>query len=51
MLLKAKAYVVGIVLVLAPIVIIPVHRAHEYYHLSYADGLYNLIVNHRFGPK
>jgi hypothetical protein len=33
-----------------PIVAVPIHRAHLVYHLSYADVLYNLIVDHRFGP-
>jgi hypothetical protein len=49
--MKAKIYLVALVLVAAPIVIIPIHRAHQYYHLSYADVLYNLAVNHQFGPK
>ncbi len=48
--LKTKIYLVVIVLVLMPVVIVPIHRAHQYYHQSYADVLYNLIVNHRFGP-
>jgi hypothetical protein len=29
---------------------VPIHRAHLVYHLSYADVLYNLIVDHRFSP-
>jgi hypothetical protein len=31
-----------------PIVAVPIHRAHLVYHLSYADVLYNLIVDHRW---
>jgi hypothetical protein len=50
MTLKSKIYLVGFVLILLPIVAVPVHRAHLVYHLSYADVLYNLIVDHRFGP-
>lgn len=48
--LKTKIYLVVIVLVLMPVVIVPIHRAHQSYHQSYADVLCNLIVNHRFGP-
>ena len=48
--LKAKIYLVGFVLLLLSLVAVPVHRAHVFYHLSYADVFYNLIVNHHFGP-
>jgi hypothetical protein len=48
--LKTKIYLVVLVLVLVPVVIVPIHRAHQYYHQSYADVLYNLVINHRFGP-
>lgn len=51
MTLKAKIYLVVLVLVLAPLVIVSIHRAHQYYRLSYADVLRNLVVNHRFGPE
>jgi hypothetical protein len=49
--LKAKVYVVAAVLFLVPLVVIPIHRAHQVYNLSYADVLYNLIVNKQFAPK
>jgi hypothetical protein len=47
---KSKVSIVAVVLILLPIVAIPIHRAHLVYHLSYADVLYNLIVEHRFSP-
>jgi hypothetical protein len=47
---KSKISIVAFVLILLPIVAVPIHRAHLVYHLSYADVLYNLIVDHRFGP-
>ena len=49
--LKTKVYVLAFVIFLVPIVIIPIHRAHQIYKLSYADILYNLIVNRQFAPK
>jgi hypothetical protein len=51
MTLTTKIYLVGFVLILAALVIVPIHTAHQYYHLSYADVLHNLIVDHRFGPR
>ena len=48
--LKTKIYLVGFLLILVTLVIVPIHRAHQYYHQSYADVLYDLVVNHRFGP-
>ena len=48
MTLRTKIYLVGFVLVVALLVIVPIHRAHRYYHLSYAEILYNLVVDHRF---
>jgi hypothetical protein len=50
MTLKTRIYLVAFVLFLVPLVTVPVHRAHLVYHLSYADVLHNLIVDHRFGP-
>ena len=47
---KSKVSLVTVVLILLPAVVIPIHRAHLVYHLSYAQVLYNLIVDHRFGP-
>jgi hypothetical protein len=47
---KSKIYIVAVVLILLPIIAVPIHRAHLVYHLSYADVLHNLIVEHRFGP-
>jgi hypothetical protein len=49
--LKMKVYVVATILFLLPLIIIPIHRAHQVYNLSYADVLYNLIVNRQFAPK
>ncbi len=49
--LKMKVYLLAAVLFLAPLVIIPIHRAHQVYQLSYTDVLYNLIVNQQFAPK
>lgn len=39
-----------VILVLLPVMIIPINRAEEVYHLSYTDVLYNLVVHQRFGP-
>ena len=50
MTLQTKIYLVAFVLFLLVLVAVPIHRAHLVYHLSYADVLYNLIVDHRFGP-
>ncbi len=50
MTLQAKIFLVGFVLLLLSLVAVPIHRAHVFYHLSYADVLHNLIVDHRFGP-
>jgi hypothetical protein len=47
---KSKIYIVAFVLILLPIVAVPIHRADLVYRLSYADVLYKLIVDHRFGP-
>ena len=47
---KSKISIIAVVLILLPMVAVPIHRAHLVYHLSYADVLYNLIVDHRFGP-
>lgn len=49
--LKMKTYLIALVVVLAPIVIIPIHRAHQFCHLSYSEVLYNLAVNRQFAPK
>jgi hypothetical protein len=49
--LKTKIYLPGFVLVVALLVIVPIRRSHQYYHLTYAEILYNLLVDHRFGPK
>jgi hypothetical protein len=48
---KTKATLIALIVVLAPIVVIPIHRAHQYYHLSYSAVLYNLVVNHQFAPE
>jgi hypothetical protein len=48
---KMKATLIALVVCLAPIVIVPIHRAHQSYHLSYSEVLYNLIVNHQFASK
>ena len=48
---KMWAYLIAVVVILAPIIIIPIHRAHQFYHLSYPEILYNLVVNHQFAPK
>jgi hypothetical protein len=50
MTLKARIYLIGLLLILAGLLIVPIHRAHQYYHQNYSDVLYNLVVNHRFGP-
>jgi hypothetical protein len=50
MTLKAKIYLVGFVLLVLSLLAVPIHRAHLFYHLSYADVLYNLIVKQRFSP-
>ena len=42
---------IALIVCLAPIVIVPIHRAHQFYHLSYSEVLYNLVVNHQFAPK
>jgi hypothetical protein len=47
---KSKIYFLAFVLILLPIVVVPIHEAHLVYHLSYAEVLHNLIVDHRFGP-
>jgi hypothetical protein len=51
MTLRAKIYLVVCVLVLVVLAAVPIDTAHQYYHLSYADVLHNLVVDHRFGPK
>jgi hypothetical protein len=48
---KMKATLIALIVCLAPIIIIPIHRAHQIYHLSYSEVLYNLVVNHQFAPK
>jgi hypothetical protein len=50
MTLKSKIYLVAFVLILLSLLAVPIRRAHLVYHLSYTDVLYNLIVDHRFGP-
>lgn len=49
--MRAKVYLLALVIFLVPIVIIPIHRAHQIYKLSYGEVLYNLIVNQQFAPK
>jgi hypothetical protein len=48
---KMKATLIALIVCLAPIIIIPIHRAHQIYHLSYSEVLYNLVVDHQFAPK
>jgi hypothetical protein len=48
---KVKFQLILAILVLLPVVIIPIDRAHQVYHLSYTDVLYNLVVHQRFGAK
>ena len=50
MTVKTKASLLALILILMPIVISPIHRAHQIYHLSYTAVLYSLAVNHWFGP-
>ena len=50
MTLQTKIFLIGFVLLLLSLVAVPIHRAHVFYRLSYADVLHNLIVDHRFGP-
>ena len=49
--LKMKVYLFAAILFLVPLILIPVHRAHQVYRLSYAEVLYNLIVHQQFAPK
>ena len=48
---KMKATLIALIVCLAPIVIVPIHRAHQIYHLGYSEVLYNLVVNHQFASK
>ena len=45
-----KSKICRIVLILLPLVAVPIDRAHLVYHLSYADVLYNLIIDSSFRP-
>ena len=49
--IKMKATLIALIVCLAPIVIVPIYRAHEIYHLSYSEVLYNLVVNHQFASR